>query len=121
MNFQIDGVTLASPGIKAGGGLEAMAKINNRKAEKLYSAIDSSDFYTNPVESGCRSWMNIPFILAKPDLDNKFLEQAREAGLLTLKGHRSVGGMRASIYNAMPEEGVDSLIAFMVEFEKKNA
>ena len=107
--------------IKAGGCLQAMAKINNRKAEKLYSAIDSSNFYTNPVESGCRSWMNIPFILAKPDLDNKFLEQARASGLLTLKGHRSVGGMRASIYNAMPEEGVDSLIAFMVEFEKKNA
>ena len=107
--------------IKARGGLEAMAKINKRKAEKLYSAIDSSDLYTNPVEPGCRSWMNIPFILAKPDLDSKFLEKARESGLLTLKGHRSVGGMRASIYNAMPEEGVDSLIAFMVEFEKKNA
>jgi phosphoserine aminotransferase len=107
--------------IKAGGGLEAMAKINKRKAEKLYSAIDSSDLYTNPVEPGCRSWMNVPFILANPDLDNKFLEQARASGLLTLKGHRSVGGMRASIYNAMPEEGVDSLIAFMVEFEKKNA
>jgi phosphoserine aminotransferase len=107
--------------IKAGGGLEAMAKINKRKAEKLYTAIDSSDFYTNPVEPGCRSWMNIPFTLANPDLDNKFLEQAMESGLLTLKGHRSVGGMRASIYNAMPEEGVDSLIEFMVVFEKKNA
>ena len=107
--------------IKAGGGLEEMAKINKRKAEKLYTAIDSSDFYTNPVEPGCRSWMNIPFTLAKPDLDNTFLEQAMESGLLTLKGHRSVGGMRASIYNAMPEEGVDSLIEFMVVFEKKNA
>lgn len=107
--------------IKAGGGLEAMATINKRKAEKLYSAIDSSDFYTNPVEPGCRSWMNIPFMLARPDLDNKFLEQARNSGLLTLKGHRSVGGMRASIYNAMPEEGVDSLIEFMAEFEKNNA
>ncbi len=107
--------------IKAGGGLEAMAKINKRKAQKLYSAIDSSDFYTNPVEPGCRSWMNVPFMLARPDLDNKFLEQARESGLLTLKGHRSVGGMRASIYNAMPEEGIDSLIEFMIKFEKKNA
>lgn len=107
--------------IKAGGGLEAMAKINKRKAEKLYSAIDSSDFYTNPVEPGCRSWMNVPFMIASPDLDNKFLEKARESGLLTLKGHRSVGGMRASIYNAMPEEGVDSLIEFMAEFEKNNA
>jgi phosphoserine aminotransferase len=107
--------------IKAGGGLEAMATINKRKAEKLYTAIDSSDFYTNPVEPGCRSWMNVPFMIASPDLDNKFLEQARESGLLTLKGHRSVGGMRASIYNAMPEEGVDSLIEFMAEFEKNNA
>lgn len=107
--------------IKAGGGLEAMAKINKRKAEKLYSAIDSSGFYTNPVEPECRSWMNVPFMLASPDLDKQFLEQAGESGLLTLKGHRSVGGMRASIYNAMPEEGVDSLIEFMVEFEKKNA
>jgi len=107
--------------IKAGGGLEAMAKINKRKAEKLYSAIDSSGFYTNPVEPECRSWMNVPFMLARPDLDKQFLEQAGESGLLTLKGHRSVGGMRASIYNAMPEEGVDSLIEFMVEFEKKNA
>ncbi len=107
--------------IKAGGGLEAMAKINKRKAEKLYSAIDSSDFYTNPVEPRCRSWMNVPFMIASPDLDNKFLEKARESGLLTLKGHRSVGGMRASIYNAMPEEGVDSLIEFMAEFEKNNA
>jgi len=107
--------------IKAGGGLEAMAKINKRKAEKLYSAIDSSGFYTNPVEPECRSWMNVPFMLARPDLDKQFLEQAGESGLLTLKGHRSVGGMRASIYNAMPEEGVNSLIEFMVEFEKKNA
>jgi phosphoserine aminotransferase len=65
--------------------------------------------------------MNIPFTLSKPDIDAKFLEEANEAGLVTLKGHRSVGGMRASIYNAMPEEGVDALIAFMKEFEKKNA
>ncbi|MDH4028850.1 MAG: 3-phosphoserine/phosphohydroxythreonine transaminase [Nitrospirota bacterium] len=107
--------------IKNMGGLEAVAEINKRKAEKLYAMIDGSDFYSNPVGSAWRSWMNIPFILAKPDLDTVFLEQAKAAGLMTLKGHRSVGGMRASIYNAMPEEGVDALIEFMKKFEKKNA
>lgn len=107
--------------IKAKGGLEAMAKINKRKADKLYAAVDNSDFYSNPVDKTCRSWMNIPFILAKPDLDKKFIQEAGEAGLVALKGHRSVGGMRASIYNAMPEEGVDALTAFMAEFEKKNS
>jgi phosphoserine aminotransferase len=107
--------------IKQKGGLEAMADINKRKADKLYAAIDKSDFYRNPVDPGCRSLMNVPFILANPDLDSTFLEQAKSAGLVTLKGHRSVGGMRASIYNAMPEEGVDALIAFMEEFEKNNA
>jgi phosphoserine aminotransferase len=106
--------------IKKKGGLEVMAEINKRKAEKLYAAIDNSDFYHNPVDPKCRSWMNIPFTLAKPELENKFLEQAKEAGLVTLKGHRSVGGLRASIYNAMPEEGVDALIAFMEEFARKN-
>ncbi len=107
--------------IKQKGGLESMAEINKRKADKLYAAIDKSDFYKNPVDPDCRSWMNVPFILADPELDGKFLEQAKGAGLVTLKGHRSVGGMRASIYNAMPEEGVDALIAFMEEFEKSNA
>jgi phosphoserine aminotransferase len=107
--------------IKNKGGLKAMAEINKRKADKLYAAIDNSDFYRNPVEKNSRSWMNIPFTLAKPELDSKFLEQAKAAGLVTLKGHRSVGGMRASIYNAMPEEGVDTLIACMKDFEKNNA
>jgi phosphoserine aminotransferase len=107
--------------IKRKGGLPAMADINKRKADKLYAAIDTSGFYANPVEPACRSWMNVPFTLAKPELDGMFLEQAKEAGLVTLKGHRSVGGMRASIYNAMPEEGVDALISFMKEFEKSNA
>ena len=107
--------------IKEKGGLEAMGEINKRKAGKLYSAIERMDFFSNPVDPDCRSWMNVPFILANPDLDGKFLEQAKEAGLVTLKGHRSVGGMRASIYNAMPEEGVDALISFMGEFEKNNA
>lgn len=107
--------------IKEKGGLKAMAEINKRKADKLYAAIDNSDFYSNPVDPDCRSWMNVPFTLANPDLDTKFLEQAMEAGMLTLKGHRSVGGMRASIYNAMPEEGVDLLIEFMADFKKSNS
>ncbi|VAW90861.1 Phosphoserine aminotransferase [hydrothermal vent metagenome] len=107
--------------IKKRGGLEAMATVNKRKADKLYAAIDQSDFYQNPVQVDCRSWMNIPFTLADADLDKLFLQLAEERGLKTLKGHRSVGGMRASIYNAMPEEGVDELINFMQVFEKENA
>ncbi len=106
--------------IKNKGGLKSMAEINQRKADKLYAAIDASDFYSNPVEKSCRSWMNVPFILANADLDKQFLEEAEKAGLSTLKGHRSVGGMRASIYNAMPEAGVDKLIDFMMDFEKRN-
>ncbi|HID80815.1 MAG TPA: 3-phosphoserine/phosphohydroxythreonine transaminase [Chromatiales bacterium] len=106
--------------LKTQGGLQGIAEINQRKADKLYNAIDQSDFYANPVDPACRSWMNVPFTLANPDLDKIFLEQAAEQGLVTLKGHRSVGGMRASIYNAMPEEGVDALISFMAEFERKN-
>ncbi|MBK1731118.1 3-phosphoserine/phosphohydroxythreonine transaminase [Thiococcus pfennigii] len=102
------------------GGLAAMAAINERKAAALYGAIDASDFYRNPVEPSCRSWMNVPFTLADPELDAKFLAEAKAEGLLTLKGHRSVGGMRASIYNAMPEAGVQALIAFMQEFERRN-
>ncbi len=101
------------------GGLEKMAEINKRKADKLYAAIDGSDFYANPVAVECRSWMNVPFTLANPELDAVFLAEAKEAGLVTLKGHRSVGGMRASIYNAMPEEGIDALVAFMADFEKR--
>lgn len=102
------------------GGLEAMAKLNQRKAEKLYAAIDASDFYNNPVDPDCRSWMNVPFTLANASLEKRFLDEAAQVGLVTLKGHRLVGGMRASIYNAMPEAGVDALIAFMREFEAKN-
>ncbi len=103
------------------GGLEAMAEINRNKAEKLYAAIDDSAFYSNPVEVNCRSWMNVPFILADAELDAVFLEEAGKNNLKTLKGHRSVGGMRASIYNAMPAEGVDQLIDFMADFEKRHA
>jgi phosphoserine aminotransferase len=105
--------------IKQQGGLEAMAKINKRKADKLYAAIDGSDFYANPVARDCRSWMNVPFTLANAELDKTFLEQAEQRGLKTLKGHRSVGGMRASIYNAMPEAGIDALIELMADFEKQ--
>jgi phosphoserine aminotransferase len=100
------------------GGVEAMAVVNERKARKLYDAIDASDFYSNPISRDARSWMNVPFILADASLDKKFLAEAEEAGLTNLKGHRSVGGMRASIYNAVPEEAVDALIEFMHEFER---
>ncbi|HFE36884.1 MAG TPA: 3-phosphoserine/phosphohydroxythreonine transaminase [Gammaproteobacteria bacterium] len=105
--------------IKNNGGLQAMAEVNQRKAEKLYAAIDRSAFYSNPVAHDSRSWMNVPFILANADLDSQFLAGAKAAGLVTLKGHRSVGGMRASIYNAMPEAGIDALVSFMAEFEKQ--
>ena len=106
--------------LKEKGGLQAMGEINQRKASKLYAAIDGNDFYSNPVAVNNRSWMNVPFILQNADLDGDFLAGAKEAGLVTLKGHRSVGGMRASIYNAMPEAGVDALIDFMNDFAAKN-
>jgi phosphoserine aminotransferase len=105
--------------IKRNGGLAAMGERNKRKAAKLYSAIDGSAFYSNPVDPACRSWMNVPFTLAKPELDDTFLKEAKAAGLVALKGHRSVGGMRASIYNAMPDSGIDALIALMGEFERR--
>ncbi len=107
--------------LKENGGLDMMAVVNERKAESLYAVIDELDFYANPVDPACRSWMNVPFTLADAELDGKFLEQAAQKGLKTLKGHRSVGGMRASIYNAMPEQGVQALIAFMREFAANNA
>ena len=100
------------------GGLEAMAAVNKRKSDVLYAAIDNSSFYHSPVDVSCRSWMNVPFTLADSALDSGFLEAAGQAGLLNLKGHRSVGGMRASIYNAMPEAGVAALVDFMNEFER---
>ncbi|HHM05111.1 MAG TPA: 3-phosphoserine/phosphohydroxythreonine transaminase [Gammaproteobacteria bacterium] len=106
--------------LKRQGGLSAMGQINQRKAGKLYEAIDASGFYSNPVEPDCRSWMNVPFTLLDAGLDAVFLKEAAECGLKTLKGHRSVGGMRASIYNAMPEEGVDALVEFMAEFERRH-
>jgi phosphoserine aminotransferase len=106
--------------LKRRGGLQAMAEVNRRKAEALYAAIDGSGFYKNPVETHCRSWMNVPFTLPDPQLDSVFLAEAKQAGLVTLKGHRSVGGMRASIYNAMPEAGVQALISFMAEFQRSH-
>jgi len=104
--------------LKEQGGLEAMALINQRKAGKLYEAIDASEFYQCPVDVECRSRMNVPFTLADASLDADFLAGAKAAGLVSLKGHRSVGGMRASIYNAMPEAGVAALVDFMKEFER---
>lgn len=107
--------------LKQKGGLKAMAGINQRKSAKLYAFIDASGgFYRNPVETHSRSWMNVPFTLKDAALDEPFLKGAKEAGLIQLKGHRSVGGMRASIYNAMPEAGIDALIAYMQDFMKKN-
>ncbi|WP_167494694.1 MULTISPECIES: 3-phosphoserine/phosphohydroxythreonine transaminase [Vibrio] len=107
--------------LKEQGGVEAVERINAEKAQLLYNHIDQSDFYKNEVHSDNRSRMNVPFQLAKPDLDAKFLELADEAGLKSLKGHRAVGGMRASIYNAMPLEGVQALVNFMKEFEEAHA
>jgi len=106
--------------LKRKGGLQAMAELNKRKADKLYAAIDGSGFYRNPVDKDCRSWMNVPFTLADAELDKTFLAEAGKAGLKTLSGHRSVGGMRASIYNAMPEAGVDALVDFMKDFAQRN-
>ncbi|GAA3909200.1 3-phosphoserine/phosphohydroxythreonine transaminase [Halomonas cibimaris] len=101
------------------GGLAAMHAINQRKAEKLYAAIDQSAFYANPIAPANRSRMNVPFTLADARLDGEFLREADAAGLLNLKGHRSVGGMRASLYNAVPEAAVDALTAFMADFEQR--
>ncbi len=104
--------------LKAQGGVSAIEQVNKRKAKNLYAAIDQSVLYSNPVAVADRSRMNVPFILADEGLDKAFLSAAKEQGFLSLKGHRSVGGMRASIYNAMPESGVDALIQFMAEFER---
>ena len=106
--------------LKGRGGLKAIGQINEKKAKKLYDFIDRSDLYSNKIEKSSRSIMNIPFLLEKEELNNKFLTDSSTNGLLALKGHRSVGGMRASIYNAMPEEGVEALIEFMWLFEREN-
>ena len=107
--------------LKRQGGLSGIATVNAEKAGILYSAIDDSDgFYTNPVDPDCRSAMNVPFILGNADLDAAFLAEAKAAGVLGLKGHKSVGGMRASIYNAVSLEAVQALVAFMNDFAKRN-
>ena len=106
--------------LKRQGGVAAMAERNRAKAGKLYAAIDGSGFYRNPVAKDCRSWMNVPFVLPNADLDKPFLEGAKAAGLVALEGHRSVGGMRASIYNAMPVAGVEALVQYMAEFQRKH-
>ena len=106
--------------LKEQGGLSAMAEINGRKAAKLYGFIDGNDFYANPVAVNNRSKMNVPFTLADAGLDKTFLAESEAAGLLNLAGHRSVGGMRASIYNAVSEDAVDALIAFMADFAQRH-
>lgn len=106
--------------LKRQGGVEAMAKKNKAKADLLYGYLDQSDFYRNDVAVEFRSWMNVPFLLADDALNDIFVQQSEASGLLALKGHRSVGGMRASIYNAMPIEGVQALVAFMQQFERSH-
>lgn len=102
------------------GGVDAIAEINHRKAKRLYDYIDNSGFYANPVAIANRSIMNVPFTLVDSKLDKLFLQESEAAGLLNLAGHRSVGGMRASIYNAVPEEAVTALIDFMADFARRN-
>lgn len=107
--------------LKRQGGLNGIAAVNDEKARILYEAIDGSGgFYVNPVDPDCRSAMNVPFVLANPELDAAFLADAKAAGVLGLKGHKSVGGMRASIYNAVSLESVQALVGFMNDFAKRN-
>jgi len=101
------------------GGLTAIQKLNASKAELLYRAIDSSRLFHNDIESASRSFMNVPFFSSDSESDALFVQQAEAAGLMNLKGHRSRGGIRASIYNAMPLEGVEALVNFMQKFESK--
>ena len=119
--FSIYMATLVLRRLKKLGGVAEMNKINEYKAGLLYDFIDNSSFYTNKVEAQYRSIMNVPFVTPSAELDGKFVKEAAANGLVSLKGHRLVGGMRASIYNAMPVEGVQALIAFMKKFEKENA
>lgn len=105
--------------VREQGGVEAMDRLARERSDKLYHVIDNSEFYSNPIDPQFRSRMNVPFILSDDDLNSKFLTEARENNLIELKGHRSVGGMRASIYNGMPMEGIDALIEFMTDFEQR--
>ena len=106
--------------LKKQGGLAAMKEHNEKKAKILYDYLDQSRLFKGTVEKKDRSLMNVPFVTGDADLDAKFVKEAKAAGLENLKGHRSVGGMRASIYNAMPIEGVEALVAFMKKFEEEN-
>jgi phosphoserine aminotransferase len=106
--------------LKRQGGLTVVAERNQAKAQLLYDFIDGSGFYRNPVTRECRSWMNVPFLLAKPELEKQFVSEAAQAGLLNLEGHRSVGGMRASLYNAVTLAAVQALVEFMREFARRN-
>jgi phosphoserine aminotransferase len=119
-SFSIYAVGLVMKWLLKNGGLAAMQKVNERKAGKLYAEIDRSGFYRGTAAKDDRSLMNVTFRLATEELEKQFIKDAAAAGLDGLKGHRSVGGMRASIYNAFPEEGVDTLVSFMQEFERKN-
>ncbi len=119
-SFSIYVVGLVMKWLLANGGLAAMAATNERKAGKLYAEIDRSGFYRGTAKKEDRSLMNVTFRLATEELEKKFVKESTAAGLDGLKGHRSVGGMRASIYNAFPESGVDTLVAFMREFERTN-
>jgi len=118
--FSIYVMRLVMTWLLKNGGLDAMDKANGRKADTLYAEIDRTGFYRGHAHKDCRSRMNVTFRLPTEDLEKKFAKEATAAGLDGLKGHRSVGGMRASIYNAFPEAGVDALVAFMKEFERKN-
>ncbi len=118
--FSVYMLKLITDWLKAKGGISMMEEINNTKSEALYEVIDSSDFYRNPIQPGSRSRMNVVFRLPSEELEAKFVKEAKAEGMTGLKGHRSVGGIRASIYNAMPLSGVEALIDFMNEFEKNN-
>ncbi len=116
--FAVYALGLVMQWLRAQGGLAAVAKVNARKAAKLYAEIDRTGFYRGTAQKESRSLMNVTFRLATEELENAFIKQATAAGLDGLKGHRAVGGMRASIYNAFPEEGIDALVSFMQEFER---
>src|SRR6185295_18007567 len=117
--FAVYAMGLVMKWLIAEGGLTAIERANVRKAGKLYAEIDRSGFYRGTAHKDCRSLMNVTFRLATEALEAQFVKEATAAGLDGLKGHRAVGGMRASIYNAFPEDGVDALVSFMKDFERK--
>jgi phosphoserine aminotransferase len=118
--FGIYALGLVMKWLRANGGLEGIARVNERKAAKLYAEIDRTGFYRGTANKADRSLMNITFRLSTEDLEKAFVKESAAAGLDGLKGHRAVGGMRASIYNAFPEEGVDALVEFMKDFERRH-